>query len=134
MAGHLRLTRRPHDVDETPVFDHPSDVRVGPYQRLVERLEVVLPQGDIGTLDIPGDLGEPFDESRFARRRQEVLRQAMRELDPERDDEERGAAALGVFGRSYALWSHREGKTAEQRGAELWRKLWDEAGSGRGEP
>lgn len=130
MTGFHRLTRRPDDVDEIPVFEHPSDVRVGPLQRLVERLEIVLPQGDMGTMDIPGDLGEPFDESRFARRRQEVLQEAVRALDPEGAGEEPDAAALSVFGRSYALWSHREGKTGEHQGSLLWKQLWNGAGSG----
>lgn len=83
----------PAGMREIPVYEHTADVKVGPRQRLVERLDLIMDDGDVRQLDIPGEPGEAFDDVRFAERR----RQALERLAGD-------GAPPGVLSRQYVLW------------------------------
>lgn len=83
----------PPGMREIPVLEHTADVKVGSRQRLVERLDLIMDDGDVRQLDIPGEPGEAFDDVRFAQRRREALERLAGE-----------GPLPGVLGRQYVIW------------------------------
>lgn len=76
--------------------EHPDDVRPGASERLWEILQLIVPNGDIVTVGIPGPAGEPFDEQRLADARHACMR-AVAAADGE------GPERVSILNREYRI-------------------------------
>lgn len=81
------------------LFEHPDDVRPSANERLWEILQVILPNGDIGALGIPGAWGQPLEEAMLAAAREVCVEEAGQ--DGTTDDE--GGGTISVLTRDYRI-------------------------------